>query len=161
MQPGYLTWIKMLLAVPALCSNTSTPEETVWRRPLWRRAPSWPRCATPCPSTPRAPTLSSRPLSPRSTPKVSGTARPPSPGRFSRLRTTKTLPRPRSAWRDGHQNHRQWENAAWQGWVARSPQPGSERFRGSAENRQAFLAKIHFRGSSEVFCIAECDTDVW
>lgn len=45
-------------------------EETDWRRRLLRKVPNWLHCATPSPSTPRAPMLSSRPLSPHSIPKV-------------------------------------------------------------------------------------------
>lgn len=51
-------------------SNISTLEEMGWRRHSSRKVLNWHRCVTPSPSTPRAPMLSSRPLSPHSTPKV-------------------------------------------------------------------------------------------
>lgn len=51
-------------------SNISTREEMGWRRRSSRKVLNWHRCVTPSPSTPRAPMLSSRPLSPHSTPKV-------------------------------------------------------------------------------------------
>lgn len=57
---------------PVLHSNTSTQVAWASRRPSWRRAQTCSPCATPCPSTRRPPTCSSRPSCRRNRPRVSG-----------------------------------------------------------------------------------------
>lgn len=108
-------------------SNISTREEMGWRRRSSRKVLNWHRCVTPSPSTPRAPMLSSRPLSPHSTPKVIAHTQSSLAARtvwmvfvFSVVQTELKCslnfsppPCPLSAWWDGHQNHRQWEDQTW------------------------------------------------